>query len=56
MDKKQLILNAAMRLFVEQGFHDTPTSKIAKEAGIAPQKMTWSRHFTLISKPKWGVV
>lgn len=35
MDKKQLILNAAMRLFVEQGFHDTPTSKIAKEAGIA---------------------
>lgn len=35
MDKKQLILNAALKLFVEQGFHGTPTSKIAKEAGVA---------------------
>lgn len=35
MDKKQIILNAALKLFVEQGFHGTPTSKIAKEAGVA---------------------
>lgn len=35
MDKKQKLLDAALKLFVEYGFHDTPTSKIAKEAGIA---------------------
>jgi AcrR family transcriptional regulator len=35
MDKQQEILNAALTLFVEQGFHATPTSKIAKEAGVA---------------------
>lgn len=35
MDKKQRILNTALKLFVEQGFHGTPTSKIAKEAGVA---------------------
>src|SRR5690606_38620510 len=35
MDKRQRLLDAALRLFVEYGFYDTPTSKIAKEAGIA---------------------
>ena len=35
MDKKEEILKTALRLFVEYGFHATPTSKIAKEAGIA---------------------
>ncbi|MCF2445030.1 TetR/AcrR family transcriptional regulator [Dyadobacter sp. CY345] len=35
MDKEQEILAAALRLFVEFGFHGTPTSKIAKEAGVA---------------------
>jgi AcrR family transcriptional regulator len=35
MDKKEKILSAALKLFVEFGFHNTPTSKIAKEAGIA---------------------
>jgi AcrR family transcriptional regulator len=35
MDKKQKLLDAALRLFVEYGFYDTPTSRIAKEAGIA---------------------
>ncbi len=35
MDKKQLLLNAALKLFVEYGFHGTPTSLIAKEAGVA---------------------
>lgn len=35
MDKKQLILDAAIKLFVEFGFHGTPTSKIAQEAGVA---------------------
>jgi AcrR family transcriptional regulator len=35
MDKKNKILNAALKLFVEYGFHGTPTSKIALEAGVS---------------------
>ncbi len=35
MDKKANVLDAALKLFVEFGFHNTPTSKIAKEAGIS---------------------
>lgn len=35
MDKQEQILTTALRLFVENGFHATPTSKIAKEAGVA---------------------
>lgn len=35
MDKQQIILNASLKLFVEYGIQGTPTSKIAKEAGIA---------------------
>ena len=35
MDKREKLLAAALQLFVEFGFHDTPTSKIAKQAGIA---------------------
>ncbi len=35
MDKKERLLTAALHLFVEHGFHNTPTSKIAREAGIA---------------------
>lgn len=35
MDKQQELLAAALKLFVENGFHGTPTSKIAKEAGVA---------------------
>jgi len=35
MDKEQEILAAALKLFVEFGFQGTPTSKIAKEAGVA---------------------
>lgn len=35
MDKRDKLLQAALKLFVSQGFNDTPTSKIAKEAGIA---------------------
>ncbi|MBU1008779.1 MAG: TetR/AcrR family transcriptional regulator [Bacteroidetes bacterium] len=34
-EKKQLILEAALGLFVTYGFHGTPTSKIAQEAGVA---------------------
>ncbi|MVM34542.1 TetR family transcriptional regulator [Spirosoma sp. HMF4905] len=34
-DKQEAILSAALRLFVEYGFHGTPTSKIASEAGVA---------------------
>lgn len=35
MDKRTEILAAALKLFVEFGFHGTPTSMIAKEAGVA---------------------
>ncbi len=35
MDKKRKLLDAALKLFVEYGFHGTPTSMIAKEAGVA---------------------
>lgn len=35
MSKKEHIFNTALILFVENGFHGTPTSKIAKEAGVA---------------------
>lgn len=35
MDKQEQILRAALKLFVEFGFHGTPTSKIAQEAGVS---------------------
>jgi len=35
MEKTTKILDAALRLFVSYGFHGTPTSKIAEEAGVA---------------------
>ena len=35
MDKRESILYTALRLFVENGFQATPTSRIAKEAGVA---------------------
>jgi DNA-binding transcriptional regulator YbjK len=35
MNKKELVLNAALTLFVKQGFHGTATAKIAAEAGVA---------------------
>ena len=35
MDKREKILEAALKLFVEYGFHGTPTSKIASEAGVS---------------------
>lgn len=34
-DRRKEILAAALKLFVEYGFHGTPTSKIAAEAGVA---------------------
>ncbi|AFA49966.1 transcriptional regulator TetR family [Acetobacterium woodii DSM 1030] len=35
LDSKTKILNAALDLFIKEGFHGTSTSKIAKEAGIS---------------------
>ncbi|MFD1144700.1 TetR/AcrR family transcriptional regulator [Larkinella insperata] len=35
MDKPEKILATALRLFVTNGFHGTPTSKIASEAGVS---------------------
>jgi AcrR family transcriptional regulator len=35
MDKKEIIINTAIQLFVELGFHGTATSKIAQQAGVA---------------------
>jgi AcrR family transcriptional regulator len=34
MNKKESIFNAALKLFVENGFHGTATAKIAQEAGV----------------------
>ncbi|MCL2912681.1 TetR/AcrR family transcriptional regulator [Shewanella corallii] len=34
-DKKQAILDAALTLFTEQGYHATSTASIAKAAGVA---------------------
>lgn len=34
-DKRQALLKAALTLFTQHGFDGTPTSKIAKEAGVA---------------------
>ena len=34
-DKRQALLKAALSLFTKHGFDGTPTSKIAKEAGVA---------------------
>ncbi|MGL5664967.1 MAG: TetR/AcrR family transcriptional regulator, partial [Shewanella sp.] len=34
-DKRQAILETALRLFVDQGFHGTSTALIAKQAGVA---------------------
>jgi AcrR family transcriptional regulator len=35
MDKKERIIETALKLFVDHGFHGTATSKIAQEAGVA---------------------
>ncbi|AOW08786.1 TetR/AcrR family transcriptional regulator [Flavobacterium gilvum] len=35
MDKKQAILETALKLFVDNGFHGTATSKIASYSGVA---------------------
>ena len=34
MNKKEAIIYAALKLFVENGFHGTATGKIAQEAGV----------------------
>lgn len=35
MPKQQQILQAALKLFVEHGFHGTPTSRVAQDAGVS---------------------
>ncbi len=35
MDKRELLLEAATKLFVERGLHATPTSAISKQAGVS---------------------
>ena len=35
MAKQQQILQAALKLFVQHGFHGTPTSLVAREAGVS---------------------
>lgn len=35
MNKKEQIIKAAIKLFVKQGFENTPTSQISKEAKVA---------------------
>jgi len=43
-EKQELILVTALRLFAEKGFDTTPTSLIAKEAGVSEGLIF--RHFT----------
>ncbi|RDB05502.1 TetR/AcrR family transcriptional regulator [Runella aurantiaca] len=43
-EKKELILETALKLFAERGFDTTPTSMIAKEAGVSEGLIF--RHFT----------
>lgn len=35
MSKRQKIINTSIKLFDNNGFHNTPTSKIAKESGVS---------------------
>lgn len=35
VDRRELLLEAATKLFVERGLHATPTSAISKEAGVS---------------------
>lgn len=42
-EKKEQILQAALRLFAQQGYDATPTSQIAREAGVSEGGMF--RHF-----------
>ena len=35
IDKKTAIIEAALKLFTERGFHGTSTAQISKEAGVA---------------------
>lgn len=35
MNKNEAIISTALRMFVDNGFHGTATSKIAQEAGVA---------------------
>lgn len=35
MTKKEIILHTALRLFAEQGFDRSPTSQVAREAGVS---------------------
>lgn len=34
-DKREQIIQAALKLFIERGFHNTSTAAISKEAGVA---------------------
>jgi len=34
-DKRTAIIEAALKLFTERGFHGTSTAQISKEAGVA---------------------
>jgi AcrR family transcriptional regulator len=43
-EKQEAILSVALRLFAEQGYDTTPTSQIAREAGVSEGLVF--RHFT----------
>ena len=34
-DKRKAVMEAALKLFTERGFHGTSTAQISKEAGVA---------------------
>ncbi|WP_282166354.1 TetR/AcrR family transcriptional regulator [Shewanella japonica] len=61
-DKKQAILNCALQLFVDQGFHGTSTASIAKTAGVAtgtlfhhfPSKEALLNHLFVVVKQEFA--
>ncbi|MGM0500885.1 MAG: TetR/AcrR family transcriptional regulator [Bacillota bacterium] len=52
--KKNKVIEAAIKLFSEQGYHKTAVSEIADKAGVAKGTVYW--HFESKEQLFWGVV
>ena len=39
--RSRAILATASRLFATRGYSQTTTAEIAREAGVAPKRLTW---------------
>ena len=52
--KKEKVIKAAVKLFSEQGYHDTAVSEIADEAGVAKGTVYW--YFDSKEQLFWGII